>query len=106
MNKFNKDLQTQTNNILEKLNIFDKDKRFSVYAREKFNEIGLSGNKTKLEDVMYEIYNVAMSSNVDAEVKIKAIKTMCEMVGGGLNEKQVSNTNVQINLGDVLDKLK
>jgi ribosomal protein L7/L12 len=78
---------------LENLKKIEEKEKFSLFARSVFNEIGHKGNVTKAEDMLNQIYQIAMSSEKD-EDKIKAIKVFAEMVGGGLNEKQ---TNIQNN---------
>jgi hypothetical protein len=97
-------LNENTQKALTAFKKIEENQKFSAFAREKFNEIGMTGKMTKAEEMLDRVHQIAIDS--DAENSIKAIKVFAEMVGGGLNEKQVSNTNVQINLGDVLDKLK
>lgn len=70
----------------------EEKEKFSVFARSVFNEAGFEGGCSKAEDMLNKIYKIAMSSEKD-EDKIKAIKVFAEMVGGGLNEKQVNVQN-------------
>lgn len=82
--------RTHALKVLKKIN---NDEKFSVFARDKFNEAGFKQTSSKAEDMLETLYDIAIKSE-DDETKIKAIKTFAEMVGGGLNEKQ---TNIQNN---------
>jgi len=99
-----------TEKALKVLKRIEAEKKFSEFARDKFNEAGIKGDSTKAEDMLDELYDIAYgeqeiidvtTGNVrkikkaDADDRIKAIKTFAEMVGGGLNEKQ---TNIQNNI--------
>lgn len=91
MDYLNKMKQT-TQTALASFKKLEEKEKFSVFARNVFNEAGLGGKVSKAEDMLHQIYNIAMSSEKD-EDKIKAIKVFAEMVGGGLNEKQVNVQN-------------
>lgn len=83
-----------TEKALKVLKKIEADKKFSEFAREKFNEVGINGNSTKAEDMLETLHTIGVSAEKD-EDRIKAIKVFAEMVGGGLNEKQ---TNIQNNI--------
>ncbi len=85
----------------------EEKEKFSIFAREVFNEAGLKKDGSKAEDMLNQIYQIAMSSEKD-EDKIKAIKVFAEMVGGGLNEKQtnIQNNNYGTTFLDVLSNKK
>lgn len=98
-----------TTNALKVLKKIETEKKFSEFAREKFNESGIRAGHSKAEDMLDELYDIAYGTTeyIDkntgekriikkskSENRIKAIKTFAEMVGGGLNEKQ---TNIQNN---------
>lgn len=97
-------LNENTQKALATFKKIEENQKFSVFAREKFNEVGINGKSSKAEEMLDRVHHIAL--NGENEESIKAIKIFAEMVGGGLNERQTNNTNVQINLGDVLDKLK
>lgn len=99
-----------TEKALKALKRIESEKKFSEFARDKFNEVGIKGNSSKAEDMLDELYDIAYGEQeiIDAKTgekitikkaetddRIKAIKTFAEMVGGGLNEKQ---TNIQNNI--------
>lgn len=99
----------KTENAIKVVNRLLADRKFSEFAREKFNEVGIKGDSTKAEDMLDELYDIAYGvqeivdgegnkrhvKKEETENRIKAIKTFAEMVGGGLNEKQ---TNIQNNI--------
>lgn len=110
MTDFLQTVNEGTQKALKVLRRMENEKKFSEFAREKFNEVGLNPNSSKAEDMLDEIYDIAYGvvEKIDektgekktfkkskAENRIKAIKTFAEMVGGGLNEKQ---TNIQNNI--------
>lgn len=78
--------------VLTNFKKLEEKEKFSVFARNVFNEAGYTGKSSKAEDMLNMIYKIATSSEKD-EDKIKAIKVFAEMVGGGLNEKQVNVQN-------------
>ena len=83
---------------LANLKKIETGKKFSEFAIDVFNEVGLKAESTKAKDMLDQLYNIAITGEKDDD-KIKAIKTFGEMVGGGLNEKQ---TNIQNNnYGDI-----
>jgi ribosomal protein L7/L12 len=92
MNEVITKINKGTIKALENLKKLDEKEKFSVFARNIFNEKGFKQNSSKAEDMLNQIYEIAMSSE-DDENKIKAIKVFAEMVGGGLNEKQVNVQN-------------
>lgn len=109
MSDFLETVNENTQKALKVLKRIDTEKKFSEFAREKFNEVGINPNSSKAEDMLDEIYDIAYGTveKIDkktgekkvfkkskTENRIKAIKTFAEMVGGGLNEKQ---TNIQNN---------
>lgn len=99
----------KTENAIKVVNKLLADRKFSEFAREKFNEVGIKGDSSKAEDMLDELYDIAYGvdeivdgdgnkrhvKKAETENRIKAIKTFAEMVGGGLNEKQ---TNIQNNI--------
>lgn len=90
---------------LKVLKRIDAEKKFSEFAREKFNEVGLKSDSTKAEDMLESLYTIGTQGE-NEEVKVKAIKTFAEMVGGGMNEKTMNVQNNQFNFGEFLEKLK
>lgn len=101
-----KDKQEKALKVLKRI---ETDKKFSDFAREKFNEQGFRAEHSKAEDVLDELYDIIYGTvtKVDEETgeekvfkkaktedRIKAIKVAADMLGGGLNEKQ---TNIQNN---------
>jgi len=85
-------MKQTTQTALVNFKKLEEKEKFSVFARNVFNEAGIQGKVSKAEDMLNQIYEIAMSSEKD-EDKIKAIKVFAEMVGGGLNEKQVNVQN-------------
>ena len=85
-------MKQTTQTALANFKKLEEKEKFSVFARNVFNEAGIQGKVSKAEDMLNQIYQIAMSSEKD-EDKIKAIKVFAEMVGGGLNEKQVNVQN-------------
>ncbi len=108
MSDFIETVNENTQKALKVLRRIDAEKKFSEFAREKFNEAGISATSTKAEEMLEDLHEIVTNTietrdplgNVtkvkahDAEVRIKAVKVFAEMVGGGLNEKQ---TNIQNN---------
>lgn len=109
------------NKAIQVLKKLDLDKKFSDFARDKFNEVGLSGKASKAEEMLDELHEIAVGKKeiIDPETgekkivksktenRIKAIRVAAEMMGGGLNEKQTQNIqNNQFNFGDFLNKIK
>lgn len=83
-----------TEKALKVLKRIESEKKFSEFARDKFNEAGIKADTSKAEHMLDTIYEIGTNAEKD-EDKIKAIKLFAEMVGGGLNEKQ---TNIQNNI--------
>lgn len=90
---FLNDVAERTDKALKVLKRIDNEKKFSEFAREKFNEAGLKADSSKAEEMLETLHKIGVTAEKD-EDKIKAIKVFAEMVGGGLNEKQ---TNIQNN---------
>lgn len=88
------EVSTMTDKALKVIRRIDNEKKFSEFAREKFNEEGLKPNGSKAEDMLDSLYEIGIKAEKN-EDKVKAIKVFAEMVGGGLNEKQ---TNIQNNI--------
>lgn len=88
------DISDKTQKALKVLKRMENEKKFSEFAREKFNEVGFNENSTKAEEMLDTLHKIGVAAEKD-EDKIKAIKVFAEMVGGGLNEKQ---TNIQNNI--------
>lgn len=121
MNNIEK-INKNTDIILDKLKKLEEEQKFSKFAREKFNEVGLCGKKTKAEHFLDELYDIATGEvekideetgersvfkKAKAEERIKAIKVFAEMVGGGLNERTViNNTQNNVTFNDFLNNLK
>jgi len=83
----------KTEKALKALKRIDNEKKFSEFARDKFNEVGFNSNSSKAEEMLDQLHKIGVMGEKD-EDRIKAIKVFAEMVGGGLNEKQ---TNIQNN---------
>lgn len=108
MSDYIESVNQNTQKALKVLRKMDLDKKFSEFAREKFNEAGIRADSSKAEDMLDELYEIGYGEQeitdkegnkikvkkAEPETRIKAIKTFAEMVGGGLNEKQ---TNIQNN---------
>lgn len=94
MSNYLEKINDKTEKAIKIINKIEADKKFSEFAREKFNEVGFAANCSKAEEMLDTIHKIGVMAEKD-EDKIKAIKVFAEMVGGGLNEKQ---TNIQNNI--------
>ena len=47
-----------TEKALKVLKKIEADKKFSEFAREKFNEVGINGNSTKAEDMLETLHTM------------------------------------------------
>lgn len=93
MTDFLEKVNEGTQKALKVLKRIENEKKFSEFAREKFNEVGFKTNSSKAEEMLETLHKIGVTAEKD-EDKIKAIKVFAEMVGGGLNERQ---TNIQNN---------
>ena len=92
MSSFLENVSNKTEIALKVLKRIDAEKKFSEFARDKFNEAGFNPNSSKAEEMLETLHEIGTKAEKD-EDKIKAIKVFAEMVGGGLNEKQVNVQN-------------
>lgn len=102
MSKFENQVELLTDQALNHLRRWDKEKAAKEVVRDYLNEEGLivkSGSK--LQELLDERHRLALMAE-DDEIKLKAINSSLAMAAGP--EKVTNVQNNQFNFGDFLNK--
>lgn len=100
---FQDKVEILTDQALDRLRKWDRDKAAKEVMREYLNEEGMvTKSGSKLTELLDERHRMALNS-VDEAVKLKAIDSALTMAAG--NEKVTNVQNNQFNFGKFLDDM-